>query len=72
VLPSVIAVMLGGTALSGGKGSYFGTVAGAIFLTVLTALLTTLSVAPAERQVVFGLTLLAFMMVYGREARLRA
>jgi ribose transport system permease protein len=72
VLPSVIAVVLGGTALSGGKGSYFGTVAGAIFLTVLTALLTTLSVAPAERQVVFGLTLLAFMMVYGREARLRA
>jgi ribose transport system permease protein len=71
VLPSVIAVVLGGTSLAGGNGSYFGTVAGAIFLTVLTALLTTLNVAPAERQVIFGVTLLVFMMVYGREAKLR-
>jgi galactofuranose transport system permease protein len=70
-LDAILAVVLGGTSLAGGNGSYFGTVAGAIFLTVLTALLTTLNVAPAERQVIFGVTLLVFMMVYGREAKLR-
>jgi ribose transport system permease protein len=71
VLPSVIAVVIGGTALSGGRGSYSGTAAGAIFLTLLTAFLTTLSIEPAARQALFGLTLLAFMIAYGRERALR-
>jgi ribose transport system permease protein len=67
ILPSVIAVVIGGTSLAGGKGSYNGTAAGAIFLTLLTAFLTTLNVDPAARQVLFGLVLIGFMVIYGRE-----
>jgi ribose transport system permease protein len=71
ILPSVIAVVLGGTALSGGSGSYIGTVLGAIFLTQLRSVLITVKVAPQGRQVIFGLTLLFFMLIYGRQKRLR-
>jgi ribose transport system permease protein len=71
ILPSVIAVVIGGTSLAGGKGSYNGTAAGAVFLTLLTAFLTTLNVDPAARQVLFGLVLIGFMMIYGREPTTR-
>lgn len=71
VLPSVIAVVIGGTALSGGQGGYAGTAAGAVFLTLLTALLTTINVDPAMRQVIFGGVLILFMAAYGREAPAR-
>lgn len=67
ILPSVIAVVIGGTSLAGGKGTFTGTAAGALFLTLLTALLTALALSPAERQVVFGAILILFMMAYGRE-----
>ncbi len=71
-LPSVIAVVIGGTALSGGSGRYAGTVAGAIMLTFLQGLLITLRVEPQVRQIIFGTTLLLFMLIYGREKSLRA
>ena len=67
ILPSVIAAVIGGTALSGGKGNYAGTAAGAAFLTFLTAMLTSMSLSPADRQIVFGIVLIAFMAAYGRE-----
>lgn len=67
ILPGVIAVVLGGTALAGGKGNYVGTAAGAIFLTLLTAFLTTLNFDPAQRQIVFGIILVGFMLIYARD-----
>ena len=42
LFPSIAAVAVGGTLLSGGKGSYWGTMAGAIVLTLITSLLTTM------------------------------
>ncbi len=71
ILPGVIAVVLGGTSLAGGKGNYVGTAAGAVFLTLLTAFLITVNVAPAERQMIFGVILIGFMLVYGREKATR-
>jgi ribose transport system permease protein len=70
-LPSVIAVVIGGTSLAGGAGSYIGTMAGAVFLVVLQSILTTLSIPEFGRQVIYGLTLLALMLIYGRQRRLR-
>ena len=67
ILPSVIAVVIGGTLLSGGRGTYTGSAAGAAFLTFLTALLTAVSLSPADRQVVYGIVLIGFMILYGRE-----
>ncbi|MHB8276847.1 MAG: ABC transporter permease subunit [Candidatus Humimicrobiaceae bacterium] len=37
---TIAAVVVGGTLLTGGKGSYIGTVAGAFILTILTGLLS--------------------------------
>ena len=72
VLPSIIAVVIGGTSLAGGSGSYIGTAAGAIALTVLQSVLTTLEIDFWGRQVVFGAVLLLLMLMYGRQAQLRA
>ncbi|PZO74406.1 MAG: ABC transporter permease [Mesorhizobium amorphae] len=71
ILPGVIAVVLGGTSLAGGKGNYVGTAAGAVFLTLLTAFLITVNVAPAQRQIIFGAILIGFMLIYGREKATR-
>lgn len=70
-LPSVAAVVIGGTLLSGGYGSYWGTMAGALVLTLITSLLTTLQLAEAWRLVVYGATLLVLLLFYGRQRALR-
>ena len=71
MLPSIIAVVLGGTPLSGGQGSYTGTMAGAFLLVILQSILITLQMEEFGRQVVFGFTLLVLMLFYGRQRRLR-
>jgi ribose transport system permease protein len=71
MLPSIIAVVIGGTSLAGGTGGYVGTMAGAVVLVLLQSILTTLNIPPPGRQIVFGATLLALMLLYGRQRRLR-
>ena len=71
MLPSIIAVVIGGTSLAGGSGGYVGTMAGAIVLILLQSILTTLNIPPFGRQIVFGVTLLGLMLLYGRQRRLR-
>ena len=71
MLPSIIAVVLGGTPLSGGQGSYTGTMAGAFLLVILQSILITLQMEEFGRQIVFGITLLVLMLFYGRQRRLR-
>lgn len=70
-LPSIIAVVIGGTSLAGGSGAYTGTMAGAVFLVVLQSILTTLNIPPFGRQIIYGGVLLALMLVYGRQRRLK-
>ena len=71
MLPSIIAVVIGGTSLAGGSGGYWGTMAGALFLVVLQSILTTLSIPPFGRQIIYGAVLLVLMLFYGRQRRLR-
>ena len=71
-LPSIAAVVVGGTALSGGVGGYASTMAGAILLTLISSLLNTLSLPPFAQQIVYGLILLVLLGVYGRSRGLRA
>ena len=71
MLPSIIAVVIGGTSLAGGSGGYVGTMAGAIVLVLLQSILTTLNIPPFGRQMIFGATLLGLMLFYGRQRRLR-
>jgi len=72
MLPSIIAVVFGGTSLAGGKGGYTGTMAGAMMLVVLQGILTTVNIDESGRQMIFGLTLLALMLFYGRGRAMRA
>ena len=71
LFPSIAAVAVGGTLLSGGKGSYWGTMAGAIVLTLITSLLTTMQMPESVRRMVLGGTLLVLISIYGRQRALR-
>jgi len=71
LFPSIAAVAVGGTLLSGGKGSYWGTMAGAIVLTLITSLLTTMQMPDSVRRMVLGGTLLLLISIYGRQKSLR-
>lgn len=71
LFPSIAAVAVGGTLLSGGKGSYWGTMAGAIVLTLITSLLTTMQMPDSVRRMVLGATLLILISIYGRQRSLR-
>jgi len=70
-LPSIAAVVVGGTTLAGGIGGYTGTMAGALLLTMVTTLLITLGLPEFGRQIAYGLILLTFLAVYNRERQLR-
>lgn len=72
MLPSIIAVVLGGTPLSGGKGGYTGTMAGAVLLVLLQSILTTVHIDESGCQMVFGATLVALMLFYGRAKAMRS
>ncbi len=71
LFPSIAAVAVGGTLLSGGKGSYWGTMAGALVLTLITSLLTTMQMPESVRRMVLGATLLVMISIYGRQRSLR-
>jgi ribose transport system permease protein len=65
-LPSIAAVVVGGTLISGGVGGYAGTMAGAVLLTIVQSLLITLGLPEFGRQIVYGLILLVLISAYGR------
>ena len=71
LFPSIAAVAVGGTLLSGGVGSFFGTMAGAIVIQLITSLLTTMGLPEATQQMVYGSVLLILLIIYGREKGLR-
>jgi len=71
LFPSIIAVAIGGTQMSGGKGTYFGTISGAIVIQLITSLLTTMQLPQALQQIIFGSLLLGILVIYGRDKGLR-
>jgi ribose transport system permease protein len=68
LLPSVAAVVIGGTSIFGGYGGYVGTILGALILTVLASLLTILNASEATREILYGLIVLALAAIYARLA----
>jgi len=67
LLPSIAAVVLGGTSILGGRGSYLGTVAGVILITLLQSILSVLQMQEWGRQVIYGFVIIAMLLLYGRE-----
>jgi ribose transport system permease protein len=66
LLPSVAAVVIGGTSIFGGRGGYGGTIVGALILTVLTGLLTLLDVSEPLKQILYGAIILSLAAAYAR------
>ena len=66
LLPSVAAVVIGGTSIFGGRGGYAGTIIGALILTVLTGLLTLLNVSEPIKQILYGAIILSLATAYAR------
>lgn len=62
VLPSIAAVVLGGTSILGGRGGYGGTVLGVIFITLLSTDLLMGNIAPGFRNIIFGLALIGAIL----------
>lgn len=71
LLPAIAAVVLGGTSILGGRGNYIGTVAGVILVTLLQSILSVMQFAEFGRQIVYGLVIVAMLLLYGRERALR-
>ena len=69
LLTSIAAVVLGGTSILGGRGTYAGTSPGAILLVTTTALITVVNASPGWRSIMFGTLILALLLISGREAR---
>jgi ribose transport system permease protein len=56
---SIAAVIVGGASILGGRGTYWGTVAGALTLTVLSAMLPLFHLSDAGLKIVYGTVILA-------------
>ncbi|OWW04784.1 ABC transporter permease [Rhizobium sp. R72] len=67
LLPSIAAVVLGGTHVLGGKGSYLGTVAGVILITLLQSILSVMQIEEAGRQLIYGVVIISMLLLYGRQ-----
>jgi ribose transport system permease protein len=66
LLPSIAAVIIGGTSIFGGRGGYSGTIIGALILTVLDGLLTLLDSPEPIKQILYGAIILALAAAYSR------
>ncbi len=62
-LDSIAAVVIGGTSLSGGRGSIWGTVIGCLIIGVLNSGLVLLDVSPFWQQVVKGIVILVAVAI---------
>jgi ribose transport system permease protein len=71
LLPAIAAVVLGGASILGGRGSYLGTIAGVILITLLQSILSVVQMPEAGRQIIYGVVIIAMLLLYGREGKAR-
>ncbi len=69
LLPSIAAVVIGGTNILGGRGRYLGTLVGAVLIVLLNSVLSIMDMPEAGRQVIYGLVIILMLLVYGRGER---
>jgi ribose transport system permease protein len=66
---SIAAAVIGGISILGGRGNYLGTVAGAVSLVALITLLQGENMPDYGRSIVYGVTILVILVLFGREER---
>jgi ribose transport system permease protein len=69
LLPSIAAVVIGGTNILGGRGRYVGTLVGVILIVLLNSVLSIMEMPEAGRQVIYGGVIILMLLVYGRGER---
>ncbi|WP_227272178.1 ABC transporter permease [Roseobacter weihaiensis] len=62
LLPTIAAVVIGGTSILGGRGGLFGTIGGALFITLLTSILSVMQIEDAWRNIIFGTIILVMLL----------
>lgn len=67
LLPTLAAVVVGGASVTGGRGIYFGTFAGAIFLSTLSTVITALSLSQGWKNIIEGGVILAALIINVRK-----
>jgi ribose transport system permease protein len=66
---SIAAAVIGGVWILGGRGHYLGSFAGSITLVALVCVLLAKNMPDWGRDVVYGVVILAILLLYGRERR---
>jgi ribose transport system permease protein len=72
LLPSIAAVVVGGTNILGGQGRLSGTVIGTILIVLLASVLSVMQMPEAGRQIIYGLVIIVMLLVYGRSPVVRS
>jgi ribose transport system permease protein len=68
LLPSIAVVVVGGTLITGGRGTFLGMIGGVLLLTALQTLLAGTTLPDAVRQIIYGLVVLGAVVAL-REQR---
>jgi ribose transport system permease protein len=68
---TIAAVVIGGTSLLGGRGSFLGTLIGAFVLIELNTVLIGLGLSQSLVQAALGIVIVILVAIYGREASIR-
>jgi ribose transport system permease protein len=68
LLPSVAAVVIGGTSIYGGRGGYAGSLVGALILSVLSSLFTLVDAPDPLKQILYGAIVVLLAALYVRTA----
>lgn len=60
-------MVIGGTNILGGRGTYAGMVLGTISIVLLSSMLSVMQMSEAGRQIIYGAVIIGMLMVYGRQ-----
>ena len=64
---TIASVVVGGTLITGGSGSYSGSIAGSIIMTIIYGLVTIIHLPESGRLIIQGLIIILLVLVYARE-----
>lgn len=68
---SLIAVIVGGTAFSGGVGTFGGTIAGSLLMVVLSNMLTAMQLETTTKSIAMGVVMILLLVIYNRSKAVR-
>lgn len=63
LLPTIAAVVIGGSSILGGRGSLVGTIGGVLFITLLTSILSVMQISDAWRNIIFGVIIITMLLL---------